>query len=132
MIEPRHLCAKKAPDENGAGERSRTPDRLITNQLLYQLSYASNNQTGLSYNSPIEAGRIVEKGCGGCNCGWAGTLHLSGLDSTEGRLITVSAYIVGIFAILVSIDCRLMHDIQRVAVHSTGTHYINIGNSRLR
>ncbi len=25
----------------GAGERSRTPDRLITNQLLYQLSYAS-------------------------------------------------------------------------------------------
>ena len=26
---------------NGAGERSRTPDRLITNQLLYQLSYAS-------------------------------------------------------------------------------------------
>jgi hypothetical protein len=67
MIEPRHLCAKKAPDENGAGERSRTPDRLITNQLLYQLSYASNNQTGLSYSSPIEAGRIVEKGCGGCN-----------------------------------------------------------------
>jgi hypothetical protein len=26
----------------GAGERSRTPDRLITNQLLYQLSYASS------------------------------------------------------------------------------------------
>ena len=25
---------------NGAGERSRTPDLLITNQLLYQLSYA--------------------------------------------------------------------------------------------
>ena len=25
----------------GAGERNRTPDRLITNQLLYQLSYAS-------------------------------------------------------------------------------------------
>ncbi len=28
--------------KNGAGERSRTPDRLITNQLLYQLSYASH------------------------------------------------------------------------------------------
>ena len=28
---------------NGAGERSRTPDRLITSQLLYQLSYASPN-----------------------------------------------------------------------------------------
>ena len=26
---------------NGAGERNRTPDRLITNQLLYLLSYAS-------------------------------------------------------------------------------------------
>ena len=29
--------------KNGAGERSRTPDRLITSQLLYQLSYASPN-----------------------------------------------------------------------------------------
>ena len=27
--------------ESGAGERSRTPDRLITSQLLYLLSYAS-------------------------------------------------------------------------------------------
>ena len=27
---------------NGAGERNRTPDRLITNQLLYLLSYASH------------------------------------------------------------------------------------------
>ncbi len=26
-------------DEIGAGERSRTPDKLITSQLLYQLSY---------------------------------------------------------------------------------------------
>ena len=26
--------------KNGAGERSRTPDLLITSQLLYQLSYA--------------------------------------------------------------------------------------------
>lgn len=30
-----------ADSNNGAGERIRTPDRLITNQLLYQLSYAS-------------------------------------------------------------------------------------------
>ena len=28
---------------NGAGERNRTPDPLITNQPLYQLSYASND-----------------------------------------------------------------------------------------
>ena len=31
----------------GAGERSRTPDRLITSQLLYQLSYASSIKTPL-------------------------------------------------------------------------------------
>ena len=29
------------PIFNGAGERIRTPDLLITNQLLYQLSYTS-------------------------------------------------------------------------------------------
>ncbi len=28
--------------KNGAGGRTRTPDLLITNQLLYQLSYTSN------------------------------------------------------------------------------------------
>ena len=28
---------------NGAGDRSRTYDLLITNQLLYQLSYTSSN-----------------------------------------------------------------------------------------
>ena len=32
---------KRIQRKNGAGERSRTPDRLITSQLLYQLSYAS-------------------------------------------------------------------------------------------
>ena len=40
---------------DGAGERSRTPDRLITSQLLYLLSYASAlstqaaNSTGIFY-----------------------------------------------------------------------------------
>ena len=32
------------PPECGAGERNRTPDRLITNQLLYLLSYASRTR----------------------------------------------------------------------------------------
>ena len=32
-------------DLYGAGDRIRTRDRLITNQLLYQLSYASFNRT---------------------------------------------------------------------------------------
>ena len=31
----------------GAGTRSRTRDLLITNQLLYQLSYTGNNLRGL-------------------------------------------------------------------------------------
>ncbi len=37
------LCANgvKGYRQNGAGGRIRTPDLLITNQLLYQLSYAS-------------------------------------------------------------------------------------------
>ena len=30
--------------KNGAGGRTRTPDLLITNQLLYQLSYTSELQ----------------------------------------------------------------------------------------
>ena len=37
------LCANgvKGYRQNGAGRRIRTPDLLITNQLLYQLSYTS-------------------------------------------------------------------------------------------
>ena len=31
----------KCKRKNGAGERTRTSDLLITNQLLYQLSYTS-------------------------------------------------------------------------------------------
>ena len=37
------------PYQIGAGGRIRTPDLLITNQLLYQLSYTSSSQQqGLS------------------------------------------------------------------------------------
>ena len=41
---------------NGAGGRIRTPDLLITNQLLYQLSYTSE-QNGAGYSR--EAGRAA-------------------------------------------------------------------------
>jgi hypothetical protein len=34
-------CNQRQPSKPGAGERNRTPDRLITSQLLYLLSYAS-------------------------------------------------------------------------------------------
>ena len=36
-----NLCAAPSERTNGAGRRIRTPDLLITNQLLYQLSYTS-------------------------------------------------------------------------------------------
>ena len=32
------------------GRRTRTPDLLITNQLLYQLSYTSNSNSKTDYN----------------------------------------------------------------------------------
>ena len=32
-------CLRYTPSESGAGDRSRTYDLLITNELLYQLSY---------------------------------------------------------------------------------------------
>ena len=35
----------------GAGGRTRTPDLLITNQLLYQLSYTSESRAGRSQRS---------------------------------------------------------------------------------
>ena len=34
--------ARAEGEKSGAGERTRTADLLITNQLLYQLSYAGN------------------------------------------------------------------------------------------
>lgn len=40
---PRLRVATGHGEENGAGERIRTPDQLITNQLLYQLSYAGSD-----------------------------------------------------------------------------------------
>ena len=37
--------------DGGAGRRTRTPDLLITNQLLYQLSYTSTARTSKAYYS---------------------------------------------------------------------------------
>ena len=41
---------QRAALDDGAGGRIRTPDLLITNQLLYRLSYTSTN-TGDDYNN---------------------------------------------------------------------------------
>ena len=39
------VSSRSADNKNGAGGRTRTPDLLITNQLLYQLSYTSISAT---------------------------------------------------------------------------------------
>ena len=44
---PIFTCALKR--KLGAGRRTRTPDLLITNQLLYQLSYTSNSSSEANY-----------------------------------------------------------------------------------
>ena len=47
-----HLTALEFPHMKiGAGGRIRTPDLLITNQLLYQLSYASTKSACLFQKS---------------------------------------------------------------------------------
>ncbi len=40
-------------DKGGAGGRTRTPDLLITNQLLYQLSYTSSAATNIILSQPF-------------------------------------------------------------------------------
>ena len=56
---PVRYTGGELPLPKGAGEGARTPDLLITNQLLYQLSYASIDKTltltqGLrSFNHPL-------------------------------------------------------------------------------
>ena len=47
--------------KNGAGRRIRTPDLLITNQLLYQLSYASIFSTRLIYHFVANLSRYTIK-----------------------------------------------------------------------
>ena len=50
-------CANACVPEpfSGAGEGIRTPDPLITNQMLYRLSYASNSEevTAETRHSPL-------------------------------------------------------------------------------
>ena len=43
---PPYYLVVSAVKTGGAGRRTRTPDLLITNQLLYQLSYTSTSAQG--------------------------------------------------------------------------------------
>ena len=43
----KHVCGVH-PGDYGAGDRSRTYDLLITNELLYQLSYTGGTRGGES------------------------------------------------------------------------------------
>ena len=43
------LAARELLQENGAGDGTRTRDLLITSQLLYQLSYTSQNKNSKNF-----------------------------------------------------------------------------------
>ena len=62
-----YVATRELPHMNfvkgiGAGRRTRTPDLLITNQLLYQLSYTSISRR-LDYNSadPVKSQAFFQK-----------------------------------------------------------------------
>ncbi len=40
-------CFRKLPQKKRAGEGTRTPDILITSEVLYQLSYSSINSAAI-------------------------------------------------------------------------------------
>jgi hypothetical protein len=50
------LCGQRMAIKHGAVERNRTSDLLITNQLLYQLSYNSIKTTEAQYYSGLGGG----------------------------------------------------------------------------
>ena len=52
---PMQLLWLPSQREGGAGRRTRTPDLLITNQLLYQLSYTStiSGKTYINRNAAV-------------------------------------------------------------------------------
>ncbi len=45
---------------NGAGRETRTPDPLITNQMLYQLSYTGNKSVAIIHYDFVQE-RILTK-----------------------------------------------------------------------
>ena len=47
-------CLANTPFQSGADERNRTSDLLITNQLLYQLSYISEAPYSIKNLSPTK------------------------------------------------------------------------------
>ena len=81
-------------EENGAGGGTRTPNRPITNRVLYQLSHASNRlgprgRGGCdpAFKAGISCKPVANASSFACQCrlhGWPGNLpklqHLAGLD----------------------------------------------------
>ena len=53
--------ARAEGEKSGAGERTRTADLLITNQLLYQLSYAGNPLEQVASGSRTVSRRLVQR-----------------------------------------------------------------------
>ena len=77
--------------DTGAGERIRTPDRLITNQLLYQLSYASMSDKGLNITAPRKRGQFYGNGLGGATGIGEDVVSLGGLFRGVGEMISISS-----------------------------------------
>lgn len=50
---PRRAASQPAPQTNGGGDGTRTHDRLVANQELYQLSYAPCCQTKLKIRESL-------------------------------------------------------------------------------
>ena len=65
MLSPQILCRKEFKE--GAGNRIRTDDLLITNQLLYQLSYAGEGRC--VWESKVGEGRWARLKFGGVKVG---------------------------------------------------------------
>ena len=47
------LCRRHRAKRNGAAEGTRTPDPIITNDVLYQLSYSSIGAAGVGAKEPF-------------------------------------------------------------------------------
>ena len=77
-------------DPVGAGERTRTADLLITNQLLYQLSYAGNPLESVTCEDIAKCRQPV------LPAKWAATAGTAGADAAGARVTRVVILVVTI------------------------------------
>ena len=76
-------------DSSGAGERTRTADLLITNQLLYQLSYAGNPLESMTCEDTAKCRQPVLPAKRAATAGTAGA-DAAGARVTRVRILVVT------------------------------------------